>query len=112
MRPPLPGPGAAGQPVPIIPAMANHPNRGARGPAANPTPQEIRDLRMEAGLSQSQAADLVLGTLRGWQGWEADPGTPDHRRMPPGLWLLFRARVMVRAGDAAEAIRLLEEGQG
>lgn len=87
--------------------MTNHPNRGrAGGPGANPTPDQIRDVRMAAGLSQSQAAALIDGTMRGWQGYEADQGAPDHRRMHPGLWRLFRARIAWRDEDypAVEAL--------
>jgi putative transcriptional regulator len=77
--------------------MANHPNRGRRSlaPGITPTPQEIRDARAVAGLSQSVAAAKIHATLRAWQGWEADEGTPDHRRMHPGLFELF----MVKTGQ-------------
>lgn len=49
-----------------------------------PTPEEIRSARLEAGLTQSQAADLVCSKLRTWQQWEAG-----DRGMHPGLWALF-----------------------
>lgn len=64
--------------------MQNHPNRGPKGPEANPEPAEIRAAREIAGLTQSQAADLVYTTLSGWQRWEQG-----ERRMHPGLWELF-----------------------
>ncbi len=49
-----------------------------------PLPKEIRQARLSSGLTQSQAAELVHGSLRAWQQWEAG-----DRRMPPGLWELF-----------------------
>lgn len=67
--------------------MSNHPNRGARGPAANPTPDEIRAARSALGLSQRAAAELIHGTERAWQEWEAG-----NRRMHPGLWELFQIK--------------------
>lgn len=85
--------------------MANHPNRSRSGDeGANPTPDEIRDARMAASLSQSQAAALIDGTMRGWQGYEAG-----ERRMHPGLWRLFRARLAWREQDAGKLARLLGE---
>jgi DNA (cytosine-5)-methyltransferase 1 len=78
--------------------MANHPNRGrASGPSSNPAPAAIKALResiMVPGhdgelrpLTQTQAAQLVHGTLRAWQQWEAG-----DRRMHPGLWELFQLK--------------------
>ena len=67
--------------------MPNHPNRGPKGPSANPAPAEVRAAREAAGLSQTAAAALIHCTLRGWQEWEAG-----NRRMHPGLWELFRIK--------------------
>ena len=64
--------------------MSNHPNRGPKGPSANPSPADILSGRVAAGLTQSEAAALVHGSLRAWQQWEAG-----DRRMHPGLWELF-----------------------
>lgn len=50
----------------------------------NPHPSAIREARRAAGLTQTQAADLVCTKLRSWQQWEAG-----DRRMHPGLWRLF-----------------------
>lgn len=71
--------------------VANHPNRSKKGrPAgASPTPAEVRAAREKAGLTQTEAAAKISGTLRSWQNYEADEGTPDHRRMHPGLFELF-----------------------
>lgn len=37
----------------------------------NPTPEEIKQTRKEAGLTQAQAADVLGRTLRTWQYWES-----------------------------------------
>ena len=49
-----------------------------------PTPDEVKSSRAKAGLTQSQAARLVLGTLRAWQDWEGG-----QRRMGAATWLLW-----------------------
>lgn len=66
---------------------------GLCGQCRVPAPEEIRAARTAAGLTQTQAARLVCSTLRTWQGWEAPVGSPGHRKMPSGLWVLFRASV-------------------
>lgn len=58
---------------------------------SSPAPTEVRDARRQAGLTQTEAAELVRGTLRAWQGWEASEG-PSARRMHPGLWELFQLK--------------------
>lgn len=58
-------------------------------PISSPLPAEVRAAREAAGLTQTEAAALVHGTLRAWQGWEAPAGQADARRMHPGLWELF-----------------------
>lgn len=68
-------------------AVANHPNRGPKGPSSNPTPSEIRAAREVAGLSMREAADKIHSTMRTWQDWEAGKA-----RMHPGLWELFRIK--------------------
>ncbi|MFV0276591.1 MAG: hypothetical protein ACK5HY_05325 [Parahaliea sp.] len=39
---------------------------------------------MNSGLTQTEAAQTVQASLRGWQQWEAG-----DRAMPPGLFELF-----------------------
>jgi DNA (cytosine-5)-methyltransferase 1 len=39
-------------------------------------------------LTQTRAAELVHGSLRGWQQWEAG-----DRRMHPAFWELFLLKV-------------------
>ena len=70
------------------PDMASHPNRGPKGPSANPAPEQVRAARESAGLTQTEAATLIHSTMRAWQEWEAG-----NRRMHPGLWELFRSKV-------------------
>jgi putative transcriptional regulator len=67
--------------------MPNHPNRSKSG-AANPKPETIRATRDAAGLTQTEAASLIHGTMRAWQEYEAG-----NRRMHPGLWELFCMKV-------------------
>lgn len=47
-------------------------------------PTAVRDARIAAGLTQTEAAQAVRASLRGWQQWEAG-----DRAMPPGLFELF-----------------------
>jgi putative transcriptional regulator len=49
-----------------------------------PDPDRIRAARAAAGLTQTQAAELIHGTMRAWQQWEAG-----QRGMPHGLFELF-----------------------
>jgi putative transcriptional regulator len=69
--------------------MASHPNRGPTGPFSNPTPQQVREAREAAGMTQSEAARLVLSSLSAWQRWEAPSDDEQARRMHPGLFRLF-----------------------
>lgn len=64
--------------------MSNHPNRSRNNRAASPTPAEIRSAREAAGLTQTEAAALIHGTMRAWQQYEAG-----ERMMHAGLWELF-----------------------
>ena len=67
--------------------MANHPNRGGNRAASNPKPDEILAAREALGLTQTEAAEVIHCTLRGWQEWEAG-----NRRMHPAFWELFRLK--------------------
>ena len=57
-----------------------------------PSPPEILASRKAAGLSQTEAAVLVHTSCRTWQQWEAEEGTPSHRKMHPAFWELFRIK--------------------
>ncbi len=69
----------------------------------SPTPDAVREARHAAKLSQSQAAVLIDGTMRAWQGYEAG-----ERKMHPGLWRLFQARLAMRAGAMGSVTALLQ----
>lgn len=53
-----------------------------------PTPEEIKESRKIAKLSQTHAAQLIHSTLRTWQDWEAGKA-----KMHAGLWELFLLKV-------------------
>jgi DNA-binding transcriptional regulator YiaG len=48
------------------------------------TPQQIVAARKASGLTQTQAAVMIGGTLRAWQEWEGG-----RRNMPPAKYNLF-----------------------
>lgn len=82
----------------IIATVASHPNRSkqARSSDSNPTPAEVRAAREAAGLTQTEAATRIRGSLRAWQNYESAEGEPEHRRMHPGLFELF----LIKTGQA------------
>lgn len=49
-----------------------------------PTPEQVRDGRVAAGLTHAAAAALVHANIRSWQKWEAG-----ERDMHPAFWELF-----------------------
>jgi putative transcriptional regulator len=63
--------------------MPSHPNRG-KSPGANPTPAQVLAAREAAGHSQLDAAELIFGSERGWQEYEAG-----RRRMHPAIWTWY-----------------------
>jgi putative transcriptional regulator len=58
-----------------------------------PTPEQIKQARENAGLTQTQAATLIYKGLRTWQGWEAAEGEKGHRKMDAAFWELFKLKV-------------------
>lgn len=60
---------------------------------ALPTPEDVRLTRLQAGLTQTQAAQLVSTAqgqpYRTWQGYEVETGQPGHRTIPLAAWELF-----------------------
>lgn len=58
-----------------------------------PTPEQVREARERAGLTQTQAAQLVSSArtkpYRTWQGYETPFGVKDHRAIPLATWELF-----------------------
>jgi len=59
--------------------------------AASPAPSDIRAARKAAGLTQTEAGQIVYSALRTWQDWEAGT-SPMH----PGLWRLFRIELALK----------------
>jgi DNA-binding XRE family transcriptional regulator len=90
--------------------VANHPNRNKKKLTIgdNPSPAEIRRAREDAGLTQTQAGELIHATLRAWQNYETDDSSAEHRKMHPALWELFQvkcaARKLLDHGDAYTAL--------
>lgn len=66
--------------------MVTHPNRSKKNPkeGRNPSPVDIFNARIKAGLTQPRAAAIVYKTPIAWRKWEAG-----ERRMPPDTWELF-----------------------
>ena len=65
--------------------ITNHPNRSrVKIPASNPDKEVIRSSRISAGLTQTQAAEIIYSGLRQWQKWESG-----EHKMHPGLFELF-----------------------
>ncbi len=64
---------------------------------AQPTPDEVRSTREKAGLTQTQAAQLVstakTAGYKTWAGYETPAGHPgqrsNHRAIPLAVWELF-----------------------
>lgn len=58
-----------------------------------PSPDEIRAARKKAGLTQTQAAQLIGNagdkSYRTWQRFEAPADNPDHRAIHPRMWEMF-----------------------
>jgi len=59
--------------------------------SAPPSPDEIRTARDAAGLTQTDAAELVYRTKRNWQQWEGN-----ERAMDVALWELFLFKIGMR----------------
>lgn len=53
-------------------------------PACSPRPIEIARARKVAGLTQTEAAELIHASMRAWQQWEAG-----ERQMHPAFYELF-----------------------
>lgn len=53
------------------------------------TPEQLKQLRKSAGLTQVEAAKLVHAGEKTWQNWESDPKLPASRKMPESVLELF-----------------------
>lgn len=69
----------------------SHANRSKKNPTLGqtPTPTQVRAAREAAGLTQTQAGELIYSTLRAWQNYEMEEGYERHRRMHPQLFEAF-----------------------
>ena len=54
-----------------------------------PSPAEIKDLRLAAGLTQSEAAALCHVTLRSWQRYESG-----EHAIAPAVWELAKIKIV------------------
>lgn len=59
----------------------------------SPSPEKIKKSRMDAGLTQTQAADLIYSELRTWQHWEKG-----DRSMHPAFYELFTIKSAMNNG--------------
>jgi len=57
----------------------------------NPTPNQIRQTRNQAGLSQTKAAELLGLKLRQWQYFESG-----EQVMKPIYWKMFKIEIADR----------------
>lgn len=73
-----------------VPAIARQPIAERISP---PTPEIVRETRLAAGLSQTEAAELVssaqLAAYKTWAGYETPVGHRNHRKIPYAVWELF-----------------------
>lgn len=61
-----------------------------KAPTITRTPEEIKQIRIELGKSQSEFADLLRVGTTTVRGWESDEGTVNHREPDgPALLLLY-----------------------
>lgn len=51
------------------------------------TPENLKALRQEYGLTQQNVADITQSTLKTAQKWEASPSMSSYANMPHTKWL-------------------------
>jgi hypothetical protein len=85
--------------------------RRKRTKEGTPTPDDIREVRERAGLTQAQAATLIGRSLVWWQAIEAPVGSASSRRIDPLLWHVWRALVTTSDAGAIESFRGLRMRQ-
>lgn len=54
----------------------------------SPTPEEIKQARTDAGLTQTEAAETIYCSLGAWKKWESG-----ERQMHPAFWALFSMKI-------------------
>lgn len=93
--------------------MTNHPGRKPGSAQRRMTPDQLRDMRARAGLTQQRSADLAGAALRTYQQWEAG-----DRAMPlsaSGLLLLscnlmgLLPAVMIEPFVSPEVVALINQ---
>ena len=57
----------------------------------SPKPTTIRNLRLKLGVTQEEAAALVMASARTWRAWEAG-----FRNMPAAKWHLMKLRASAK----------------
>jgi len=63
----------------------------------NPSPEEIRIVRAQSGLTQSQCAAMLHTSVRAYQQWEAG-----DRKMHPAFYHLFLIRATTGPGKGCQ----------
>lgn len=58
------------------------------------TPQKLKESRLKAGLTQTQAADLACVTTRAWQQYESGDRTPSRAVVE-----LFKLKIQIKEKD-------------
>lgn len=62
-----------------------------------PTPAQVRAARKAAGLTQTQAAELVHAAgWRTWWNWEKESSSAESREIPLAAWDLFLIKTEAR----------------
>lgn len=70
--------------APCLTCIGNQPESMTSAKPHIPAPDAVRQARLAAGLTQTEAAKTVSASMRAWQQWESG-----ERTMPPGLYELF-----------------------
>jgi DNA-binding transcriptional regulator YiaG len=60
----------------------------------SPTPEQIKQIRMDAGLTQAQAAETIYCSLGAWQKWELG-----SREMHPAFFELFKIKTITNGSN-------------
>lgn len=69
-------------------------------PSREEMPQVLKELRRQSGLTQSQAANLCLSTLKEWREWESG-----RERMHPAIFRTFLCALVEHHGWPASAMK-------
>lgn len=64
----------------------------------SPTPEQIKQARMDAGLTQTKAAELIYCSFGAWQKWELG-----SREMHRAFFELFLIKIKAKGTNAVAA---------